>query len=92
MKRVFLNQNKQETKKGFHKPTRNSRFKLKREKIKKSLHKSTKQKSFLIKNRRNQRNFHDPIINRDEKIEEIKIFFMILEIIFLSKKKIIKSH
>ena len=33
---------KEETKKGLYKPTRNSTFKLKREKVKKSLHRSAK--------------------------------------------------
>ena len=34
----------------------------------------------------------DRITDRDEKIEEIKNFFMIQEIIFLNKKKIIISR
>ena len=45
IERDFLNQKKEETKKGLYKPTRNSTFKLSRKKIKKSLYRPAKKKS-----------------------------------------------
>ena len=60
------------SKKGLYKPGRNSLFKLKREKIKKSLFKPVRKNLFKSKIEEIKEILHDPIINRNEKIEEIK--------------------
>ena len=67
---------KEETRKSISKPTRNSLFKLKREEIKKSLYKSARKNLFKSKIVEIKENFYDPIINRDEMIEEIKLFMI----------------
>ena len=83
---------KGETKKGLYKPTKNSTFKLKREKIKKGIYRQAKKSLFESQIEEIKEILHDSIIDRDEKIDEIKKFFMIQEIIFLNKKKIIISR
>ena len=60
------------SKKGFYKLPTDSLFKLKREKIKKSLYKPGRKNLFKSKTEEIKEFLHDSIINRNEKIEEIK--------------------
>ena len=76
-------------------PAKNNRkniFKLKRKEIKKSLMKPSKKKILKSKMKKIKEVLYDPILDRDEKIEEIKNIFMIQKIIFLNQKKIIISQ
>ena len=77
------------------KPTKNNKkslFKSKRKEIKESLMKPSKKKIFKSIIKEIKESLHYPIINRDEKIEEIKKLFMIQKIVFLNQKKIIISQ
>ena len=77
------------------KPTKNNKkniFKSKRKDIKESLMKPSKKKILKSKIKEIKEILHDPIIDRDEKIKEIKKKFMIQKIIFLNQKKIIISQ
>ena len=77
------------------KPTKNNKnniFKSKRKEIKESLMKPSKKKIFKSIIKEIKEILHDPIIDRNEKIEEIKKFFLIQETIFLKKKRIIISR
>ena len=69
---VFVKSKKEESKKGLYKPTKNIPFRLKREKIKESLYKPARKNLFKSKIEEAKKKFYDPIMNRDEKIGEIK--------------------
>ena len=54
------------------KPLKQNIFKSKRKEIKKSVMKSSKQKTLKSKMKEIKEILYDPILDRDEKIEEIK--------------------
>ena len=73
--RVFLNQKKEETKKGLYKPAKNSLFK---EETKKGLYKSTKNSLFKSKRKKLRKTFtsQQERIFLNQKLEKSKKFFM----------------
>ena len=72
------------------KNNKNNIFKLKRKKIKKSLMKPSKKKIFKSRTKEIKEIFYDPILDRDEKIEETnKILYDFQKKIIISKKELV---
>ena len=72
IKRIFLNQKEKRSKRASRNPQRKKILKSKTEEIKESLMKPSKKKILKSKIKELKEIFHDPIIDKDEKIEKIK--------------------
>ena len=93
--RIINNKNKRERKglfKSKKEENKNTLFYTKKGKHKKKSLQASKKNLFKSKIEVIEEILYDLIINRDEKIEEIKKKVMIQEIIFLNQKKIIISQ
>ena len=72
------------------KNNKNNIFKLKRKKIKKSLVKPSKKKIFKSRTKEFKEILYDPILDRDEKIEETnKILYDFQKKIIISKRELV---